>query len=74
VKKVLAGLKAGQPVVLKYLDTANEVSTMGGEKTGFQVTEFGDDYLAVKDETGAVETRIPLTSIKAVVRIAAGGR
>jgi hypothetical protein len=41
VKGVLAGLRAGQPVVLKDLGTAYEVSTMGGEKTGTQVVEVG---------------------------------
>jgi hypothetical protein len=74
VKGVFVGLRAGQPVVLKDLGTAYEVSTMGGEKTGQVIVEVGDDYLVVKDEIGAVETRIPVTSVKAVVRIAAGGR
>jgi hypothetical protein len=74
VKGVLAGLKAGQPVVLKDLGNAYEVTTMGGEKTGFQIVEVGGDYLVVKDEVGMVETRVPVTSIKAVVRITAGVR
>jgi hypothetical protein len=47
---------------------------MGGEETGFQVVEVGGDYLVLKDMIGAVETRIPVTSVKAVVRITASGR
>jgi hypothetical protein len=47
VNGVFAGLKAGQPVVLKDLGTVYEVGTMGGEKTGFEVVEVGDGYLVV---------------------------
>jgi hypothetical protein len=68
---LLGGLKVGQPVTLKDLGVAYEVGVMGDRfPTGQEVAEVGADYLVVRDVTEAVETRIPVTSIKAVVRVA----
>jgi hypothetical protein len=66
---VLAGLKVGQPVTLKDLGSVYEVRVMDDKlRTGEEVAEVGVDYLAVKSEAG-IETRIPVTSIKAVIRV-----
>src|SRR4051794_11551957 len=68
---LFAGLKVGQPVAIKDVGAVYEISVIGGEPTGTEVVEVGADYLVLKD-VAEVETRIPLTSIKAVVRIAIG--
>lgn len=66
---VLAGLKVGQLVTLKDVGTAYVVQTMEPEiPTGESVAELGPDYLVVRSQAG-VESRIPVTSIKAVVRV-----
>lgn len=68
-KGVLAGLKVGQPVTLKDLGSVYEVRVMDDKlPTGEVVAEVGVDYLVVKSEAG-IETRIPVTSIKAVLRV-----
>jgi hypothetical protein len=68
-KGVFAGLKVGQPVTLKDVGAAYEVSLLDEPiPTGQTVSEVGVDYLAIKSEAG-IETRIPVTSIKAVIRI-----
>jgi len=67
---LFAGLRVGQPVTLKDLGVAYEVGVMVDRfPTGREIAEVGADYLVVRDVTGAVETRIPVTSIKAVTRI-----
>ena len=68
-KGVFAGLKVGLPVTLKDLGTAYEVSLLDeSTPTSQKVSEIGVDYLVIKNEVG-IETRIPVTSIKAVIRI-----
>lgn len=67
---LLDGLKVGQPVTLKDLGVAYEVGVMGDRfPAGHEIAEIGPDYLVVRDVTEAVEPRIPVTSIKAIVRI-----
>jgi hypothetical protein len=69
LKGVLAGLKSGQPVALKDLGTVYEVRVMDDKiPTGEEVGEVGVDHLVVKSVAG-IETRIPVTSIKAVIRV-----
>ncbi len=64
---VLSGLRVGQPVTLKDLGTFYEVRVTDDKlPTGEEVAEVGTDYLVVKSVAG-VESRIPLTSIKAVI-------
>ena len=70
-KGVLAGLRVGQPVALKDLGTAYEVRVTDDKlPTEEVVAEVGDDYLVVKSVAG-IETRIPLSSLKAVVVVLA---
>ena len=67
-KGVLAGLKVGQPVTLTNEGAAYEVRVTDEPlPTVEEVAEIGVDYLVIKSEAG-IETRIPVTSIKAVVR------
>lgn len=66
---VLAGLRVGQPVALQDVGTAYEVRVLDEPfPTGEEIVEVGVDYLVVKSLAG-VETRIPVTSIKAVIRV-----
>jgi hypothetical protein len=68
---VLAGLRVGQPVTLQDVGSAYVVRVTDVEvPTGEEVAEVGEGYVVVKTQAG-VETRIPMTSIKAVVRVRA---
>ena len=69
-KGVFAGLKVGQPVTLKEVGAAYEVRVLldVAIPTVEQVAEVGVDHLVVKNGAG-IETRIPVTSIKAVIRL-----
>lgn len=68
---VLSGLRVGQPVTLQDMGSAYLVRLVDvGVPTGEEVAEVDDGYLVVKTQAG-VETRIPLTSVKAVVRVGA---
>ncbi len=63
---VLARLKVGRPVSLKAQGSSYLIEVMDPPiATGKQVTELGNDYVVVTD-LARLETRIPLTAIKAV--------
>ena len=67
-KGVFAGLKIGLPVPLKDEGAAYEVRVLDEAlPTAEEVADVGLDYLVIKSEAG-IETRIPTTSIKAIVR------
>lgn len=64
---VLAGLTVGRPLSLKKLENAYEINVLSEKfPTGEEVAEVGDDFVVVKSLAG-YETRIPITSIRAVV-------
>lgn len=67
-KNLFSGLKIGQIVSVK--EVAGKYELMFNEKTpvGSKVIEIGNDYLALVDPSGLVETRIHVTSIKNVTR------
>ena len=68
-KGVFAGLKVGLPVTLKEAGAAYEVRLLDEAiPTVEKVAEVGVDYLVIKNEAG-IETRSPVTSIKAVIRV-----
>jgi hypothetical protein len=68
-KGVFAGLKVGLPVTLKEVGAAYEVSLLDEPiPTAEKIADVGVDYLVIKNEAG-IETRIPVTSIKAVIRL-----
>ena len=65
----LAGLKVGQPVTLQDVGSAYVVRVTDGDvPTGEEVAEVGEGYVVVKTQAG-VESRIPLTSVKALIFI-----
>jgi hypothetical protein len=69
-RTVFSTLKIGQPVTLKDRAGLYEVGTVddGGTLT-HKVAEVGDDYIAVRDEAGVTESRIPVTAVRAVVHV-----
>lgn len=69
----LSSLKQGQAVSLKEVSGRFEIGTFDDipGPLGFKITEVGSDYLTVVDIAEVTETRIPLYSIKSVVRLKA---
>ncbi len=68
--RLFSGLTIGQPVNLKDAGAAYEIGTLDDRfPMGHEIVEIGADYLVVRDVTGAVETSIPVTSIKAITRL-----
>ncbi len=69
-RTVFSTLKVGQAVAAKERNGLYEVSTMDeAGATTHKVIEVGDDYLAVRDEAGVTESRIPVTAVRAVVLV-----
>ena len=62
-------LKAAQSVTVKENGGRYEVTVMDEVRLGHRITEVGADYLVVEDVAGVTETRIPIYSIKAIVRL-----
>lgn len=67
----LSALKEGQSVTLKQDAGRYEITTVEGVAAvqGHKVMEIGNDYIVVQDIAGVTESRIPLFSIKAIVRL-----
>lgn len=68
-KGFLAALKEGQTVTLKEYAGKFEITMMKNIPLGHKVIEVGSDYIVVEDAAGVIETRIPVTSIKAIIRL-----
>ena len=74
-RTVLSPLKAGQAVTLKEKGSFWEISVLqDSAQTGHRVVEVADDHIVVTDDGGLIETRIPLTAIRAVTVIRAKPR
>lgn len=67
-KGFLSVLKEGQSVSVKEVGGRYEITVLKGVKLGHKVIEIGADYVVVEDIAGVTETRIHVTSIKAIVR------
>jgi len=70
VSGVFATLKVDQAINVKETGERYLLTLIDGESKLPQphtVLEIGQDFVVVKDFTGLNETRIPLTSIKAVI-------
>ena len=65
----LSVLKERQSVSVKEVAGRFEITLMKDVKLGHQVIEVGADYLVIEDIAGVTETRIHVTSIKAIVRL-----
>lgn len=66
----LSVLKVGQSVNVKEVAERFEV-TFDDALTdlGHKITEIGPDFVTIEDLGGLIETRIPVYSIKAIVRM-----
>ena len=73
---LLSSLQKGQTIVLKDLGTTFEIIVFpnGPVPLGFEVTEIGTDFVAVKDVTGTREVRSPVYSIRAITTMKIGGK
>ena len=70
VSGVLATLKGGQAINVKESGERYLLTVIDGDSKLPQphtVIEVGQDFVVVEDFTGLNETRIPITSVKAVV-------
>ena len=68
-KGFLAVLKEGQTVVLKESAGKYEITLMKNIPLGHKVVEVGPDYVVIEDAAGITETRIHVTSIKAIIKL-----
>jgi len=65
-------LRAGQGVMLKESSGRYEITILDvgpGGRLSHSVTEVGPDYLVVQDLAEVTETRVPVYSLKAIIRI-----
>ena len=67
----LSALKEGQQVSLKEAAGRYEISTLDGVPgvQGHKVIEVASDYVVIRDIAGVSESRIPVYSIKAIIRL-----
>ncbi len=66
----LSALKAGQSVTVKEVAGRFEIMIDDGLKDlSHKIIEVGPDLVAVEDIGGLIETRIPVYSIKSIVRL-----
>jgi HSP20 family molecular chaperone IbpA len=65
----LSALEEGQSVTLRENAGRYEITLIANVRLGHRVIEVGTDYVVVVDVAGITETRIPIYSIKSIVRI-----
>ena len=68
-KGFLSVLKEGQSVSVKEVAGRYEITLIKDVKLGQKVIEVGSDYIVVEDAAGITETRIPVYSIKSIVKL-----
>ena len=67
----LSALKEGQSVSLKEVSGKYELSILDGVPSvqGHKVIEVASDYVVIQDIAGIAENRIPVYSIKVIIRL-----
>ncbi len=74
-KTVFSGLKVGQSVTLKEKGSVWEIATTDEvAPLSHKVAEIGDDFIVLRDEAGSVESRIPVTAVRAVIHVRTKGK
>jgi hypothetical protein len=74
-RTIFSTLKVGQPVTLKEKGPAWEIGTTDDEAPlTHKVAEVGEDYIVLRDEAGSVESRIPVTAVRAVADVRPKGK
>lgn len=72
----LSALKEGQSISLREVSGRYDITTVEGVAAvqGHKVIEIGNDFVVVQDIAGVTESRIPLWSIKAIIRLKVPGK
>jgi len=68
-KTFLSALEKGQVIALKEVAGRYEIRVLKDLVVGHTVVVVGLDYVVIEDVGGIAETRIPVYSIKAIVRM-----
>ena len=68
-KTFLSPLKEGQTVVLKEIAGRYEITLIKDVRLTHTVKEVGTDYVVFEDALGTTETRVPIYSIKAIIKV-----
>lgn len=68
-KGFLSALKVGQIVTLKEDAGRYEITVLKKAPLGHKIIEIGSDYVVIEDAARVTETRIPVYSIKAIIRL-----
>ena len=68
-KTFLSPLKEGQTVVVKEVAGRYEITLIKDVRLAHTVKEVGSDYVVVEDALGLTETRVPIYSIKAIIKV-----
>jgi hypothetical protein len=65
----LSALQERQSVTLRENAGRYEITLIANVRLGHRVIEVGTDYVVVVDVAGVTETRIPIYSIRSIVRV-----
>lgn len=65
----LSLFKTGQEIALKEVAGRFEISLMDDLPLSHNITAIGPDFLVVEDTAGVVESRIPVYSIRSIVKL-----
>lgn len=68
-KGFLSVLKEGQPIIAREVGGRYEIIYSDKVGASHKVLEVGTDYLVIEDVAGVIETRIPIYSIKSIVKL-----
>jgi len=69
-KTVFSTLKVGQAVTLRDKGNLYEIGTMDLDlPMTHRVVEIADDFIVLRDESELIETRIPVTAVRAVIHM-----
>lgn len=68
-KDFLSVLKEGQSVIVKEKGDRFEITIMKNLSAAHKVIEIGQDFIVIEDAAGITETRIPVYSIKAIIKV-----
>lgn len=68
-KTFLSTLKIGQTAVVKEIAGRYEIMLIRDVRHGHTVKDVGTDYVVFEDALGTTETRVPIYSIKAIIKV-----
>lgn len=65
----LSLLKSGQEIAVKEVGDRFEILLMDDAPLSHKITAVGQDYLVVEDNAEVMESRIPVYSIRSIVKL-----